>query len=167
MWNAGAQARGDRMRYRRPSRLRRVAKWVGLGMCVVILCLWVASFWFIIVCGAGPVLTHGQVIIRPLIRGGGSFIMKPYSDLPGYVWPRTWWRRSGLVWPRTWGPIPGRRGIIPLWMPFCTIAIPTAILWRRDQRPRKGHCLHCGYNLTGNESGVCPECATPVPPETQ
>ena len=24
-------------------------------------------------------------------------------------------------------------------------------------------CRHCGYNLTGNESGVCPECATPVP----
>jgi hypothetical protein len=24
-------------------------------------------------------------------------------------------------------------------------------------------CLHCGYNLTGNTSGVCPECGTPVP----
>lgn len=21
-----------------------------------------------------------------------------------------------------------------------------------------GHCSHCGYNLTGNVSGVCPEC---------
>ena len=23
-----------------------------------------------------------------------------------------------------------------------------------------GHCAHCGYNLTGNVSGACPECGT-------
>lgn len=23
-------------------------------------------------------------------------------------------------------------------------------------------CLHCGYDLTGNVSGVCPECGKPV-----
>ncbi len=39
--------------------------------------------------------------------------------------------------------------------------------WQRNQRPE---CLECGYNLTGNVSGVCPECGTPVhrlflPPE--
>jgi len=25
-------------------------------------------------------------------------------------------------------------------------------------------CNQCGYNLTGNTSGVCPECGTPVQP---
>ncbi len=51
-----------------------------------------------------------------------------------------------------------------LWVSFCVIAIPTAILWYSDRRTVKpGHCPHCGYNLTGNESGVCPECATAVP----
>ena len=29
---------------------------------------------------------------------------------------------------------------------------------RRYLRARKGLCLHCGYNLKGNISGVCPEC---------
>lgn len=24
-------------------------------------------------------------------------------------------------------------------------------------------CWHCGYNLTGNISGVCPECGQPIP----
>ncbi len=28
--------------------------------------------------------------------------------------------------------------------------------------PRTGNCRHCGYNLTGNTSGICPECGTPV-----
>ncbi len=23
-----------------------------------------------------------------------------------------------------------------------------------------GHCLNCDYNLTGNMSGICPECGT-------
>lgn len=25
-------------------------------------------------------------------------------------------------------------------------------------------CLRCGYDLTGNVSGICPECGRPVPP---
>ena len=29
---------------------------------------------------------------------------------------------------------------------------------RRYRRRRRNLCLHCGYNLTGNVSGVCPEC---------
>ena len=28
---------------------------------------------------------------------------------------------------------------------------------------REGFCAHCGYNLTGNVSGVCPECGAPIP----
>ncbi len=29
-------------------------------------------------------------------------------------------------------------------------------------RRRRNHCLACDYNLTGNVSGVCPECGTPI-----
>ena len=28
-------------------------------------------------------------------------------------------------------------------------------------------CLECGYNLTGNTSGICPECGTPIPKEAR
>jgi hypothetical protein len=47
------------------------------------------------------------------------------------------------------------------------LAIAASILaWYRMDRPReiraerleKGQCLRCGYDLTGNVSGVCPEC---------
>ncbi len=33
---------------------------------------------------------------------------------------------------------------------------------RRRRRKRKGLCLTCGYDLTGNESGVCSECGTEI-----
>jgi hypothetical protein len=29
--------------------------------------------------------------------------------------------------------------------------------------PQAGCCTRCGYNLTGNTTGVCPECGTTVP----
>ncbi len=31
---------------------------------------------------------------------------------------------------------------------------------RRHRRRRRGLCIKCGYNLTGNTTGVCPECGT-------
>lgn len=33
---------------------------------------------------------------------------------------------------------------------------------RRRRRRRRGLCIRCGYNLTGNVSGVCPECGTEI-----
>lgn len=30
------------------------------------------------------------------------------------------------------------------------------------RRSQSGHCRKCSYNLTGNASGICPECGTPI-----
>jgi hypothetical protein len=49
--------------------------------------------------------------------------------------------------------------VAPLWMLFLIAALPTAFLWWLDRRRIPlGHCQKCGYNLTGNVSGICPEC---------
>ena len=46
----------------------------------------------------------------------------------------------------------------PLYPVFAAVAIPTLLAWRFWPKPVKpGHC-RCGYDLTGNESGTCPEC---------
>lgn len=34
---------------------------------------------------------------------------------------------------------------------------------RKYRRRRKGLCIHCGYNLTGNTTGICSECGAEIP----
>ena len=53
---------------------------------------------------------------------------------------------------------------IPLWIPLAIFVLLAACLWRA--RVVELHvCTTCGYNLTGNVSGRCPECGSPCPPD--
>ncbi len=65
---------------------------------------------------------------------------------------------SGKTTTRQWT----QRVTLPLWLPLVLVAIPTAFLWWRDRPPKPGRCP-CGYDLTGNVSGTCPECGTALP----
>ena len=48
------------------------------------------------------------------------------------------------------------------WLPVVAIII-VAIrhAFADEQSDQLGRCIECAYDLTGNESGVCPECGTP------
>lgn len=85
--------------------------------------------------------------------------------------------QSGRDTPAMWGfPEDGfpyhysqiRRHIIcPFWMVFTLSAVVPALVIRaavrrRWRRRRRGHCVSCGYDLTGNTSGVCPECGQAI-----
>lgn len=51
----------------------------------------------------------------------------------------------------------------PLWPGLAGVAVPTWVLARlRRERVPANCCTSCGYNLTANTSGVCPECGTRV-----
>jgi hypothetical protein len=53
---------------------------------------------------------------------------------------------------------------IPLWAPFAGITAAAVVVWgRHGWGSVPGFCCQrCGYNLTGNVSGMCPECGTPI-----
>ncbi len=59
-----------------------------------------------------------------------------------------------------------REVTLPFWALFLLAAFPAGLLGARACRRvrwlRTGRCLGCGYDLTGNTSGVCPECGTPA-----
>src|SRR6185312_17115274 len=75
---------------------------------------------------------------------------------------------------RKWGDV----AIAPLWLLGCLWLlwigggrqIRFAYRWMKlgrlgrqmEARWNRGECGNCGYNATGNTSGVCPECGEPV-----
>ena len=56
-----------------------------------------------------------------------------------------------------------------LWWGGALLIISVILLWRvhiwAGRESKFPHCLDCGYNLTGNISGTCPECGNAVPKE--
>ena len=55
---------------------------------------------------------------------------------------------------------------LPYWI-IILVTAPAPAFWLRDRitrrrRMRTGLCRSCGYNLTGNTSGVCPECGAAI-----
>jgi hypothetical protein len=50
--------------------------------------------------------------------------------------------------------------IIPLWTALTLVWGIAALTWYRRRHILPGHCRKCGYNLTGNTSGRCPECGS-------
>ena len=59
-----------------------------------------------------------------------------------------------------------------IWVPFWSIVmmfliIPIYGLGRSLMRNGYNQCRTCGYDLTGNTSGTCPECGTPVPSKSE
>ena len=59
---------------------------------------------------------------------------------------------------------------MPPWAVIGALAFVPAARWRRSAlrrlrrraRAARGLCSACGYDLSGNTSGVCPECGTPT-----
>lgn len=145
---------------RRPSRPRRWLKWLGTAGCGFVVLLWVISAY-------GFAYYGREVPVRVGVLHGVFVVKAPER------WDRAWWHfgHEGGWTPPSWLPrfelLPGGRVyqvFCPLWFPLAVLGIPTIWLWYADHRWRPpGHCRRCGYDLTGNVSGVCPECGASTP----
>ena len=55
--------------------------------------------------------------------------------------------------------------LVPLLFEGGLFVVGISVLWRLANRMNgdmERYCVHCSYDLTGNESGVCPECGTKI-----
>ncbi len=76
-------------------------------------------------------------------------------DAGSFVHRYEGWRlRNGSVWFPHWA-LALALGVLPVWW-------AQSRLLCRYYRRRLGLCVMCGYDLTGNESGRCPECGEAV-----
>jgi hypothetical protein len=160
----------------RLSRKLRVCKWLGTIGCVLIALAVAGSWWR----GAVAVVTCEYRFESRLECGVVSFEQQPWggSSLEGEL--RTYPIPIAAIvesehFPRAWlSVLPnihetytlGARGyyvVVPLWLPFLLLLVPTVLLWQRDRRTRRpGHCRRCDYDLTGNTTGRCPECGLEI-----
>ena len=162
---------------RRRPRLGRVAKWAALVVCAVLAPVYVLSVWkafrlyvplanHIVVCGfEGGAIVFGVVSDTTSPR---FFQWFPDHTSVGSYYPFGGWAYPGnphFHWIPEYKHIPGwAHGLwIPIWMLLAAFGPTTAFLWYTERyRISSGHCKKCGYDLTGNMSGRCPECGAAV-----
>jgi len=145
---------------RSPSRLRRIAKWTGACACILILAAWSVSLFFLVYVPVGE--------RDLLIESGLILIYWDHSDTTFYYSSfieKIRWNGFGVEWPNTGYWRSAHFGVIGLYLkvPFWLVLLPaivlTAFLFYRDRRSSPaGHCQHCGYDIRGIKSGICPEC---------
>ena len=133
----------------RDLRRARVFRNVGIAICLLIVLAWAAS----------TQLTVGlkTSYFSLLIADGDLGIARTFwNDRNRFFWR---WERASVA---QWSAISASSVVIlPLWLFLGLAAVPTSFFWWRS-RPRRGHCRKCGYDLTGNVSGRCPECGRAV-----
>jgi len=149
--------------FRMRHRVRSVFKWVGLIVCIMSVLALLSSLLFSVTMyrsGWGAVLGFGCFTVQTTSAQVGNpqqgwrfakrRVYQPFV--------RTWWVKISHPRPELWAVI------VPLWIPPFLFGIPTYMLWRRHRRYPTRHCQSCGYDLMGNESGVCPECGREIEP---
>ncbi len=135
-------------------RWRRRGRWIG----PILIALFGAAFWYsrehacewiapsdkiIIDLRAGAIGAYWKSTIRwngPPQRGFRTF---------RHSTPLHW-----KPWARNWG------FCLPLWIPLTLLAALTAWGWLPIRPYPPGRCMRCGYDLTGNTTGRCPECGS-------
>ena len=137
--------------------IRRFVIRAGVTACVVLLCAILGTKWWSV--------SWDCRHYWGAVQWGGIYV-----GYKGWIDESRWYlQRNSAVAPNWWWfdyqpGTPSRAScfIIPLWLPLAAIGATTYYAWRRGRRHPPGHCAQCGYNLTGNTSGTCPECGRAV-----
>lgn len=137
---------------------------LSLVACLPIVALWALSYLSPYV-QTDPVTGYSRHPPRhplqlPIPSDAEEYVVLSRGDIERWEytpWDKKWYRLASGV------------SLLSIFLPmFVLIALTLGGLAflaepTRHATSQRGRCLSCGYNLTGNLSGTCPECGTPVP----
>jgi hypothetical protein len=150
---------------RRPwSRGARVLAIVSASLTVALGALWIANLWCTVAWfdGKRELKVSGGELIARIPSQTEVFYM--WDSHPGWDWWSEWTPRAVWKLPRTTDMFqstigPWTETIVPFWLLVIVSAAPgLVLLWHHRRQRAPGSCRRCGYDLTGNVSGICPEC---------
>lgn len=103
--------------------------------------------WDVRLAGGALVFNWGELPKQGIIRWRFADGFNLVTGGPELLWIpfRYRWGVDGLI-------------ALPLWPIPATLVARAVWRWRRSPRSGPGLCRTCGYDLSGNVSGVCPEC---------
>ena len=164
---AGNRAQASTARRACPLTARRLLMWAAAaGGGLILIASVFSSFWlsvsFIWNRPADPVARVDVISVDDSVFELLGALSRHYGDSLSFSWPSRY-PPVGYQWP--WWNF-GASGWwtlrLPLWIPYLALLTLSLLLWRigRPRRFRAGHCQSCGYDLTGNTSGRCPECGS-------
>lgn len=132
---------------------RRLVGWVGMMLSASCVLGWVISL-------SLELSYTGRETALALRRGS---VWITYNYRFGIGWnvgtpsgPLLWMPRVGRPTPAVWFVA------APFWCALLPSGLLTALLWYEPRQRVGVDCGRCGYDLTGNVSGVCPECGTVI-----
>ena len=154
---------------RRRRRLRLIVGWSFIGSALLVALVWLATV---------PLLWSHPYLLRwrfdpvdaEVRRGVFSYYLgsidASHSGCQVLRDPMPHWvnysERFGLALPRSLYGVPGDL-TLPLWAPVALLSgIGAILLVFRTKPAGVDVCRSCHYDLTGNTSGVCPECGNPT-----
>ena len=156
--------------------MHRLVRVVGLSLPGLLLLMWVWSYVDRLQLPALSTFDYpreargGEILVVPRFDSGSLNIRycRVIPDAPDRsMFLDRWGFRYTLSTDHRYkpGPFVERNTYAPIGF-YVVLTLPPAVLclawdlWIRRVHNRilHGLCVHCGYNLTGNVSGVCPEC---------
>ncbi|CAG0994214.1 hypothetical protein PHYC_02465 [Phycisphaerales bacterium] len=149
-------------------RARRVAKWVGLVISVIVASAWIGSMWWGVAWWQVPPKgSGGNVVIYVLGQGAIGYSRFSLANAPNASAASKWYFNRvpfRPLWWLWWDSRGSRTLMVPLYMPTFVVGAATFAVWRRDRAAawRLAHpraCVKCGYDRAGLDPAVaCPEC---------